>query len=349
MSKRDYYEVLGVVKNSGAEEIKKAYRQRALSHHPDRNPGDQAAEAKFREATEAYQVLSDPEKRALYDRYGHAGLAGSGGFTGGGFGDIFEDIFEDFFGQGARSGRLRAERGSDLRYELEIAFQDAAFGVEKKIEIPREESCAVCKGDGAKPGTSPKTCAQCRGTGQVLASSGFFSISRACSRCGGEGTTVEHRCTGCEGSGRVRVKREIQVKVPAGVDNGLRLRMTGEGEAGRRGGPRGDLYIDIYVRPHELFTREGDNLLCNVTVSFVQAALGAEIHVPTLVGTTALKIPAGTQNGKVFKLKGKGLPSVRGGGIGDEEIHVVVETPTHLSEKQKDLLKQFAQLSREKK
>jgi molecular chaperone DnaJ len=349
-NKRDYYEVLGVAKNISADELKKAYRQAALKFHPDRNPGDKKAEEKFKEATEAYQVLSDPNKKQIYDQYGHEGLNSTGmggGFSAAGFGDIFEDIFEDFFGGGPRS-RRRAQRGSDLQYDLEILFQEAAFGVEKDIEIRREETCTACKGDGAKPGTSRATCPVCHGSGQVLASSGFFSISRTCGRCHGEGNFAEHSCAICQGAGRVTADRKIHVKIPAGVDNGLRLRMNGEGEAGLRGGPRGDLYIDIHVKSHEFFTREGDNILCEVPLSFVQAALGCEIEVPTLTGSVVHRVPAGTQTGKVFKLKGKGIASLRGYGLGDEEVRIVVETPTHLSEKQKELLQQFAELSGEK-
>ncbi len=356
--KRDYYEVLGVQRSATLEEIKKAYRKCALEHHPDKNPGDKQSEGLFKEATEAYQVLADPEKRRLYDQFGHAGVSGAaGGFSSAGFGDIFQDIFEDFFsgaggsvfgGGGAGRSRSRPQRGGDLEHEVEISFRDAAFGVEKDLPIRREETCAACRGDGAKPGTSRKTCPACNGTGQILASSGFFSISRTCHRCRGEGSMIEHACPACSGRGRVMADRKIQLKIPAGVDNGLRLRVTGEGEAGLRGGPRGDLYIDIHVRPHELFVRTQDNILCEVPVSFVQATLGCEMEVPTLVGTTTLKIPAGTQTGRIFKLKGKGLPSLRGGGLGDEEIRVIVETPTHLTEKQKELLKEFASVSGEK-
>ena len=352
--KRDYYEILGVSRSAAAEQIKAAYRKLALAHHPDRNAGDKKSEEKFKEATEAYQVLADPKKRQVYDQYGHEGL-GAGGFSGfssAGFSGIFEDIFEDFFSAAGGSpfsgrSRQRGQRGSDLQYDLEISFKEAAFGVEKSIQIRREEACAACKGDGAKPGTSPSTCPVCHGSGQVMASSGFFSISRTCHRCHGQGSFLEHPCTACKGSGRAAVERKIQVKIPAGVEAGTRLRMTGEGEGGSRGGARGDLYIDIYVQPDEFFSREKNNVLCEVPVSFTQAALGAEIEVPTLTGTTQLKIPAGTQNGRVFRLKGKGIASIQGHGIGDEEVKILVETPTNLSEKQKELLKQFAGLSGE--
>jgi len=353
-AKRDYYEILGVQRSASLDEIKKAYRKCALSHHPDRNPGDQKAEEKFKEATEAYQVLCDPRKREIYDTRGHEGLAGAGGFGAGGFGgaagfgDIFEDIFEDFFGGASSRRRQRPQRGSDLQYELEISFNEAAFGFDKTIELRREEACAACKGDGAKPGTARGSCPACHGSGQILQSSGFFSIARTCPRCRGEGSFVEHPCADCRGSGRVAVARKIHVKIPAGVEDRSRMRVSGEGEAGMRGGPRGDLYVDIYVKPHELFVRQGDNIVCEVPVSFVQAALGGEIEVPTLTGTTPLKVPAGTQTGRIFKLKGKGLASLKGHGIGDEEVKIFVETPAHLSDKQKELLKQFAALSGEK-
>lgn len=351
--KRDYYQVLGVSKSAEPEEIKKAYRKCALAHHPDRNPGNQKAEENFKEATEAYQVLSDPQKRQLYDQYGHEGVSsaggfGAGGFSASGFGDVFEDIFEDFFGGGGRRSRQRPQRGSDLEVEIVISFEEAAFGATKIINARREEICSTCKGDGARPGTERSTCSTCHGSGQVLASSGFFSISRPCHRCQGQGVLIEHPCAACRGTGRVAVERKVEVRIPAGVDNGVRLRMTGEGEAGLRGGGRGDLFIEISVKPHELFKREGNDISCEVPISFTQAALGCEIEVPTLVGTTTLKIPAGSQTGKVFKLKGKGIASVHGHGVGDEEIRILVETPTHLSDKQKELLKEFAGLSGEK-
>lgn len=351
-NKRDYYEVLGVKRTAAAEEIKKAYRRCALQHHPDRNPGNKKAEELFKEATEAYQVLSDPERRGIYDQYGYEGLsqmAGAGGFSSGaGFGEIFEDIFEDFFGGSRGRGRQRPRAGSDLRTELEVSFEEAAFGVQKELPITREESCSNCKGDGAKPGTSRSTCLVCRGSGQVLASSGFFSISRTCNRCHGQGSFIDHPCPTCRGAGRVPVERKIKVDIPAGVDNGLRLRISGEGEPGERGGPRGDLYVDVAVRPHEFFVRHENNIGCEVPVSFTQAALGCDIEVPTLTGTTMLKIPAGTQTGKVFRLKGKGIVSLHGQGIGDEEVKIVAETPMHLSDRQKELLKEFAAQSGEK-
>ena len=356
-SKRDYYEVLSVTRSASPDDIKKAYRKCALAHHPDRNPGDKKAEDKFKEATEAYQVLAEPQKRKLYDQYGHAGVDtsgfASGGFTGGGFADIFEGIFEDFFSTAAFGGGggerfNRPRRGGDLQVDLTVTFNEAAFGAEKEIAVERQEACAFCKGEGTKPGTSRTVCSVCKGQGQVMASSGFFSISRTCHKCHGAGSWIDHPCSSCRGHGRVGVQRKIHIKIPAGVEPGLRLRISGEGEAGFAGGPRGDLYVDLEVRPHEFFTRHGDNILCEVPVSFVQAALGAEIEVPTLTGSSHLKIPAGTQNGRMFKLKGKGMASLSGGGIGDEEVRILVETPTHLSEKQKELLKQFAESSGEK-
>lgn len=349
-TKRDYYEILSVTRNADGDEIKKAYRKCALQYHPDRNPGDKKAEEKFKECTEAYQVLSDPQKRKLYDQYGHEGLNAQG-FSGfqGGFGDIFEDIFEDFFG--AASGgrrRSRAQRGSDLATAVEITLEESAFGVEKTVEVRREENCGECGGEGAQPGTQRKTCATCHGSGQVMASSGFFSISRACPKCHGQGSSIEHPCRACHGSGRQPHTRKIQARIPAGVSTGVRLRIPGEGEAGTRGGPRGDLYVEIHVAEHEIFDREEDDLICRVPISMVQAALGCEVEVPTLKGTHKLKVPAGTQTGKSFRLKGKGFPSIRGAGIGDQEVRLTVETPSHLSEKQAEILRQFAAASGEK-
>ena len=351
--KHDYYEVLGLSRSADTDEIKKAYRKAALAHHPDRNPGDKKAEDKFKEATEAYGVLSDPRKRQLYDQYGHDGLNSQGmgsGFSASGFEDVFEGIFEDFFGGGGPGRRqgARARQGSDLQYDFEISFNEAVFGAEKTVELRREETCGACRGEGAKPGTSKKTCSGCHGSGKILTSSGFFSVSRACPRCHGEGEMIEHARTACRGSGRVLSDRKIQLKIPPGVNDGVRLRMTGEGEAGLRGGPRGDLYVDLHVKPHEFFKRDGQNIQCEVPISFAQAALGDEIDVPTLTGSHKMKIPAGTQTGKLFRLKGKGVASLRGEGIGDQEVTVIVETPSHLSDKQKDLLREFESLSGEK-
>ncbi|MBI4432159.1 MAG: molecular chaperone DnaJ [Candidatus Omnitrophica bacterium] len=348
--KRDYYEVLDVPRSASADDIKKAYRQKALSFHPDRNSGDKKSEEKFKEATEAYQILSDPQKRSAYDQYGHDAVGGGfgQGFSSAGFADIFEGIFEDFFGGSGRRAQSRARAGRDLRADVDILFEEAAFGTIKTISLEREEACSTCHGDGAMPGSGRKTCSVCHGTGQVMTSSGFFSIARTCHRCQGEGSFVEHPCTVCHGKGRMAFEKKVEVKIPAGVDNQMRLRVNGEGEAGYRGGPRGDLYVELHVKPHEIFTRQGQTVLCEVPVSFVQAALGAEIEVPTLGGPTTLKIPAGTQSGKVFRLKGKGIASLNGRGIGDEEVHIHVETPAHLSDRQKALLKEFAELSGEK-
>jgi len=351
--KRDYYEILSIPRNALEDEIKKAYRKCALQWHPDRNPGNKKAEENFKEATQAYQVLTNPQKRKLYDQFGHDGLNSGGfdpsGFASAGFGDIFEDIFDDFFSAGSGAPRRRrSQKGGDLGVTLEISFEEAAFGVERSIDIQREETCSHCGGEGAKPGTEKKICATCRGTGQVLASSGFFSISRPCPKCHGQGAVIENPCPECHGSGRRSARRKIQAKVPAGVDTGVRMRVPGEGEAGYRGGARGDLYVEIHVTPHEIFTREADDLVCVVPVSMVLAALGGEIQVPTLKGTTALKIPAGTQSGKSFKLKGKGFHSLRGHGTGDEEVRIQVETPAHLTEKQQEILRQFAEISGEK-
>lgn len=347
-SKKDYYDILSVPRNASAEDVKKAYRQSAMKYHPDRNPGDKKAEDKFKEATEAYQVLSDPGKRQVYDQYGHAGLNNAGGFSSAGFGDIFEDIFEDFFGGNTGRRQNRAHKGGDLGVAVELTFEEAAFGVEKELQIRREETCTTCKGEGARPGTQRKNCSTCHGSGQVLASSGFFSISRACPKCHGQGSVIEDPCGDCRGTGRTAADRKIHVKIPGGVDTGIRLRMPGEGEAGHRGGPRGDLYVEVHLKEHEIFTREGDDLVLECPISMVQAALGLELEVPTLSGRASLKVPAGTQNGKSFRLKGKGFPSVRGHGHGDEEVRIRVETPTQLSDKQAALLREFAAATGEK-
>lgn len=344
--KRDYYEILGVPRNASGEEIKQGFRKLALQYHPDRNPGDKKSEAAFKEIAEAYEVLSDSQKRSQYDQFGHIGVGGGGGF-GPDMGDIFGDIFEDFFGGGARA-RGRSERGSDLAYELDLSFEEAVFGVVKTIEIPREEQCHTCHGDGAKPGTNRHRCENCHGTGHTVVSSGFFSLSQTCRHCHGEGSLIQHLCSDCHGSGRVKVKRRLEVKVPAGVDTGSRLRINGEGESGYKGGGRGNLYVSITVESHSLFKRSGHDILCEIPISFVQAALGAEMEVPTLVGKTTLHIPAGTQNGKMFKLKGKGVASVDGSKVGDQFVRITIEVPTKLSERQKSLLKEFGQLANEK-
>lgn len=362
MSKRDYYEVLGVGKEATEAEIKKAYRKLARQYHPDVNPGDAGAAERFKEITEAYEVLSDGGKRANYDRFGHAandpnfGAGGFGGFGGGGFDDL-GSIFDMFFGnqKGGNQRRNGPERGADLRYEMEIEFTDAAFGLEKEIEIPRTENCATCDGTGAKPGSQPITCDVCHGTGQVQQVQntlfGQFVNVRTCSKCAGEGKIVENPCEDCHGKGRVRKMRKISVKIPAGVDSGFRLRIAGEGEAGLRGGPRGDLYIYLRVMPHQFFQREGTDIFFETQLSFVQAALGDEIEVPTLENgkKATLKIPEGTQSGTYFRLKGRGIPHIREPQVrGDLHIQVKVVTPTKLNDKQKDLLREFAKAGGDK-
>ncbi len=365
MSKRDYYEVLGLNKNASDDEIKRAYRRLALKHHPDRNPDNsKEAEEKFKEICEAYEVLSDPQKRKTYDQFGHDGLRGAFTGAGGGFDwsdfthfsdleDIFgnfSDIFSGFgidlggfgFGGTTQRGR-RPRRGASLRAEVEITLQEAASGTKKVIRLPRYERCSVCKGEGTKPGTKKITCPECQGQGQVRTMGGFFTISRTCARCGGEGTVVKTPCRNCRGTGRAKKERKIHITIPAGADTGLRLRISGEGEAGTRSGPPGDLYVDIYVQPDEMFERHGNDLLCEVPISFAQSALGAEIEVPTLDGKAKMRLPEGTQSGKIFRLRGKGLPDVHGYGRGDELVKVVVETPTGLNARQKQLLKEFAE------
>jgi len=346
-AKRDYYELLGVERNATEEDLKKAYRKLAMKYHPDRNPGDKQAEGKFKEVSEAYQVLTDPEKKAQYDRFGHAAFDGRSPFGAGfdfssGFEDIFGDIFGDFLGGGTGRRRTRAQRGDDLRYNLDIGFEEAAFGTAKKIKVPRHGNCDECGGTGAKPGSSPRTCPTCRGRGQVNFQQGFFSVSRTCNQCRGRGTVIVDPCPSCSGSARVRKFHTIEVKIPAGVDTGSLLKLRGEGEGGAMGGPAGDLYVAIKVQDHPIFAREGSEIICEVPISFHQAALGAEIEVPTLGGKVKLKIPAGTQSGKVFRLKGKGIKDVHGYQQGDQHVRVHVETPTHLTPKQRELLKQFA-------
>lgn len=349
--KRDYYEVLGVHKNASETEIKKAFRKLAVQHHPDKNQGDKEAEEKFKEATEAYEVLSDAQKRAQYDQFGHAGVSGAG-FGGGGFGagspfgDIFNDIFGDIFGGGA-GRRTQGRRGDDLLYNLEITFEQAAFGCEQKIEVPYAKRCSACNGSGAKPGTEPKICPTCRGAGQVRYQQGFFSVSKTCGQCNGEGKVVDDPCPECRGKGGVKDTKTLSVKVPGGVETGSRLKLSGEGGQGVKGGPNGDLYVAISVKEHPLFQREDDNVICEIPISFAQAALGCEIEVPTLDGKVAMKIPDGTQSGKIYRLRGKGIPSLQGYGRGDQLVIVKVETPTNLNRKQKDLLEEFAKISGE--
>jgi len=351
LAKRDYYEVLGIGRNANDEEIKKAYRKLALKYHPDKNPGDNESEEKFKESAEAYEVLRDPEKRSLYDHYGHEGLRGTGfqGFTG--FEDIFSsfsDIFEDFFGFGT-GGRKRetSRRGSDLKYDLQISFLEAAFGKEAEIEIERPEECQNCKGSGAKPGTSRLQCHVCGGRGQIIRSQGFFSISTTCYQCNGEGTIIKESCKECNGRGRIRETKKILVKIPRGVETGSRIRLKGEGERGIKGGPYGDLYIFIHVEPHPFFERDGDDVICQIPISFSQATLGSEIEVPILEGSKKLTIPAGTQTNETFRLKGEGFYHLHGSGRGDLLIQVVVKTPTSLTKRQEELLREFAEISGE--
>ncbi len=346
MSQRDYYEVLGVAKDASAADIKKAFRRLAMKYHPDRNPGDEEAEAKFKEARAAYDVLSDDQKRAAYDRYGHAGVDGSGGGFGGGagasnFSDIFEDIFGDIFGGGGGGRGQRAYRGSDLQYNLDLTLEEAVFGTEVKIRIPTTVSCEACDGSGAEPGTSPETCPTCNGVGQVRIQQGFFSVQQTCPRCEGSGKIVSSPCKSCHGKGRVQEQNTLDVKIPAGVDSGDRIRLAGQGEAGMNGGPPGDLYVQVRVKPHKLFRREGSDLHCEVPVSFATAALGGELEVPSLDGRVKLKVPAETQTGKQFRVSGKGVKSVHGGAVGDLICRVVVETPINLTKEQKQLLRQF--------
>lgn len=350
MSKRDYYEVLGVAKNATEAEIKKAFKRLAMKYHPDRNPDDKAAEEKFKEAKEAYDILTDAQKRAAYDQFGHAGVDPSAGGGGGGYGpggasfsDIFGDVFGDIFGgaAGARGGGSRAYRGSDLRYNLDLSLEEAVMGTTVKIRVPTLVECDECGGSGAKKGSSAQTCPTCHGHGQVRMQQGFFSLQQTCPRCHGSGKIITDPCGKCHGQGRVQEQKTLSVKVPAGVDDGDRIRLSGEGEAGLHGGPTGDLYVQIHVRQHPIFTRDENNLACEMPISFVTAALGGELDVPTLGGRVKLNIPAETQSGKLFRLRGKGVKSVRGGDVGDLICRVVVETPVNLTSKQKDLLREF--------
>lgn len=348
MAKRDYYEVLGVSKDVDAAELKKAYRRVAMKFHPDRNPDDSSAEEKFKEANEAYEVLSDDQKRAAYDRFGHAGVDGQSGMGGAGgagynnFSDIFGDVFGDIFGGGGgRGGRGGPARGSDLRYNLELSLEEAVKGTSVQIKVPTLVSCKTCDGSGAKTGSKPVTCTTCGGHGQVRMQQGFFSVQQTCPTCRGRGTIIADPCKSCHGQGRVEETKTLSVKVPAGVDTGDRIRLSGEGEAGADGGPSGDLYVQVNVREHNIFKRDGADLYCEVPIDFVDAALGGELEVPTLDGRVKLKVPAETQTGKLFKLRGKGVTPVRGGGVGDLLCRVVVETPVNLTGKQKELLKEF--------
>ena len=356
MKKRDYYEVLSVGNNADQQEIKKAYRRLALKYHPDKNPDDKGAEEKFKEAAEAYAVLSDQQKRTQYDRFGHKGLgSGSGGFEGfdpdtfSDFGDILGDFFGfgDIFGGGSRRHPGHSQRGADLRYDLQIGFEEAILGVKTKIKIPRQESCQTCGGSGAAPGEGSTACPTCGGRGNVRFQQGFFTISRTCSNCRGSGQIIRNPCSDCRGQGLVRRERILEIKIPAGVDEGSRLRVTGEGEAAAKGGSPGDLYVVIFVKEHPFFRREEDNLHCEVPISFPQAALGDEIQVPTLQGQERVKIPAGTQSGAVFRLRGRGVASVNGRGKGDLLVRIRVVTPKNLSQKQRELFNQLAATSGE--
>ena len=348
MAKRDYYKVLDVPKTATEAEIKKAYRRLAMKYHPDRNPNDREAEEAFKEAKEACEVLTDPHKRAAYDQYGHAGVeatargaAGArGGFGADTFSDIFGDVFGDIFG-GVRRGRSQIFRGADLRYELELELSQAVFGHQAEIDVVRLGECDVCHGSGAAKGSAPATCETCGGAGQVRVSQGFFQLQQTCPRCRGAGTVVRNPCDTCHGQGRVRRTRRLAVKVPAGVDSGDRVRLAGEGEAGRNGGPAGDLYVEIHVREHPIFERDGEHLSCEVPVSFATASLGGSVNVPTLEGDVTLKIPPETQSGRVFRLRDKGVKPVRGGARGDLFCRVVVETPVHLSAEQRELIRQL--------
>lgn len=361
-TKRDYYHVLGVERTATPDEIKKAYRKLAVKHHPDKNPGDKSAEDKFKELGEAYEVLSNPDKRSAYDRFGHSAFSQGGGMGGagmggmhdpfevfrevfgggrGGGGGIFGSFFDEAFQQdgGERGGR---GRGSDLRYDMRITFEEAARGVEKEIEISKLQSCDTCHGSGAEPGSKVTTCPTCGGHGQVAVTRGFFNIAQTCPRCRGAGQTIEKPCHTCRGEGRMEKTSKIKIKIPAGVEDGTRLRSSGQGEGGVRGGPAGDLYVVLHVEAHEIFQREGTDLFCNVPVSFVRAALGGEVRVPTLEGSAVLKVPAGTPSGKVFRLRGKGLPEVHGRGIGDLHVKLYIEVPTKLNAEQRAKLQAFA-------
>jgi len=353
MSKRDYYEVLGVNRDASEEDIKKAYRKLAMKHHPDRNPDNPKAEEQFKEAKEAYETLSDDQKRAAYDQYGHAAFD-AGGMGGGGFGGgagaagfDFSDIFGDIFGGGGGGGRGRSNvhRGADLRYNLKITLEQAARGTETKIRVPTMAECETCDGTGAKPGTSPTTCSTCGGHGQVRMQQGFFSIQQTCPRCHGTGKQIASPCSDCHGAGRVKHHKTLSVKIPAGVDNDDRIRLSGEGEAGINGGPAGDLYVVIQITPHPVFQRSHSDLHCEMPISFATAALGGEIEIPTLDGSARIKIPAETQSGKVFRLRGKGIQGVRSSTHGDLHCHVVVETPVSLTERQKELLREFQDIN----
>lgn len=363
MAKRDYYDVLGVARGASAEELKKAYRQKAKELHPDRNSDNPNAEAQFKEVNEAYDVLKDADKKAAYDRYGHAAFEGGMGGGGGGrpgyggnadfasaFSDVFEDLFGDFMGggRGGGGGRSRAQRGSDLRYNMRVSLEEAFAGTQKTINVPTAVACDTCRGTGAEGGAEPVTCPTCSGMGKVRAQQGFFTVERTCPTCNGMGQTVKNPCRSCGGAGRVQKDRALSVNIPAGVETGTRIRLAGEGEAGLRGGPSGDLYIFIEVREHTLFQRDGVNLYCRVPISLTTAALGGEVEVPTIDGGKArVKVPAGAQTGKQMRLRAKGMPALRGGGVGDMVLELAVETPVNLTPRQRELLEEFERLSEE--
>jgi molecular chaperone DnaJ len=350
-SKRDYYDVLGVRRDADAQEIKSQYRKIALKYHPDRNPGDNAAEENFKEAAEAYRVLSDPGKRQIYDQFGHRGLEGMSNSSAG-FEDIFSsfgDVFEEFFGfRTGRRSQNTVQKGSDLRYDLTIDFMEAVFGLETEIDVEKRETCQTCKGSGAAPGTQPETCYQCRGTGQFVRTQGFFSVKSACPACRGEGRVIREYCPECRGRRQVVVRKKVALKIPAGVDTGSRLRMAGEGEPGGNGGPPGDLYVFISVRPHAFFERRNTDVICRIELSFIQAAVGDDVMVPTLTGEESVRIPKGTQYGDTIRLSGMGIPSLRSDDRGDQIVQVVLKTPKNLNKKQEDLLKEFNRLESDK-
>jgi molecular chaperone DnaJ len=351
-NKRDFYDILGVARNATDEEIKKSYRKLAMKYHPDRNPDSKEAEDKFKEAKEAYEMLSDPQKRAAYDQYGHAGvdpnMGGMGGGQGfGGFSDAFGDIFGDIFGGGAAAGARggrggpQVYRGADLRYSMEISLEEAAHGHETQIRVPSWSNCESCGGNGAEPGTKVETCGTCHGAGQVRVSQGFFSMQQTCPRCNGSGKHIPKPCKKCHGAGKTKSQKTLEVKIPAGIDDGMRIRSAGNGEPGVNGGPSGDLYVEVHVKEHSVFERDGDDLHCQMPISFIDAALGGEIQVPTLSGKASFDVPEGTQSGKTFRLRSKGIRSLRTSLPGDLYIHVQVETPVKLNQEQKDILKQL--------